>query len=132
MCERNNICIKNLATTEVNLNWLEAIGYELFWYQRVSWFLHFLQHLLQKYKERETKWKHQYQMGPGFFYCFGKKYYFIQKFSFFINNLFENIFLTSVIGLIILLYARPKCLWSILTPRESIYYSDILLKTRFS
>ena len=48
--------------------------------------------------------------GLRFFLLFGKMYFFIQKSSFFINNLFRNVFQTlRVTGLITLVYAKLRC-----------------------
>ena len=47
--------------------------------------------------------------GLRFFLLFGKKYFFIQKSSFLISNLFGNVFQTlRVTGLITLLYAKLR------------------------
>ena len=70
--------------------------------------LHFLQHLHQEYDGHETLWEHQYGMGKSFLFCLGKSTIYIQKLKFtYYNNLFGNVFQTSVvIGLITLLFVR--------------------------
>ena len=48
--------------------------------------------------------------GLRFFLLFGKKYFFIQKSSFIVNNFFGNVFQTlRVTGLIMRLYAKLRC-----------------------
>ena len=64
--------------------------------------------------------------GRRFFLLFGKKYYFIDKLCFLMNNLFGNVFQTSrVIGLKTLL---SDCMWNsddkkVFKPLEKVFFS---------
>ena len=51
-----------------------------------------LQHLLQEYKEYETKWEQKYGMGEDSFFCFGKKNYFIEKLCVLLLIIFSETF----------------------------------------
>ena len=121
---------KKVAKAEVNLNWLWTIDsfdyifipsddlaylipiFSLFYTNAFTGSMVFL-YLVAPASRVLRAWNLMgtwVRNGLWFFLLFWKNYYFIQKLSFLISIIFENVFQTSgVMGLITLLYAKLPC-----------------------
>ena len=100
-----------MAKSEVNLNWLWIIDYGLLIVNimrgQFSWFdanaltgfmiSAFLAARAPRVRRARNLMGKSVRNGLTFFLLFRKKYYFIQKLSFLINNLFGNVFQTPLL-----------------------------------